>query len=120
MATLAPGVLLKLLNGMNTGVKPTSEHRSSLVQVTDIVPADLDEKNLWPKHGFYVKVSDSLHSIYVSLPFEQDDLVLSNILQSQKLASFIILSFLISYKTNRFSLDINLRQGGKTAREKEY
>ncbi|KAF5945353.1 hypothetical protein HYC85_015581 [Camellia sinensis] len=81
MATLAPGVLLKLLNGMNTGVKPTSEHRSSLVQVTDIVPADLDEKNLWPKHGFYVKVSDSSHSIYVSLPFEQDDLVLSNKMQ---------------------------------------
>lgn len=81
MATLAPGVLLKLLNGMNSGVKPTTEHRSSLLQVTDIVPADLDEKNLWPKHGFYVKVSDSSHSIYVSLPFEQDDLVLSNKMQ---------------------------------------
>ncbi|XAR65061.1 hypothetical protein NMG60_11009023 [Bertholletia excelsa] len=81
MATLAPGVLLKLLDGMNSGVKPTSEHRSSLLQVTDIVPADLDEKNLWPKHGFYVKVSDSSHSIYVSLPFDQDDLVLSNKMQ---------------------------------------
>ncbi|KAF7112784.1 hypothetical protein RHSIM_RhsimUnG0193300 [Rhododendron simsii] len=81
MATLAPGVLLKLLNGMNSGVKPTTEHRSSLLQVTDIVPADLDEKDLWPKHGFYVKVSDSSHSIYVSLPFEQDDLVLSNKMQ---------------------------------------
>ncbi|KAJ0537320.1 hypothetical protein HanHA300_Chr08g0262171 [Helianthus annuus] len=81
MATLAPGILLKLLNGMNSGVKPTSEHRSSLLQVTDIVPADLDEKDLWPKHGFYIKVSDSSHSIYVSLPFEQDDLVLSNKMQ---------------------------------------
>lgn len=81
MAALAPGVLLKLLSAMNTGTKPTSEHRSSLLQVTDIVPADLDEKNLWPKHGFYVKVSDSSHSIYVSLPFEQDDLVLSNKMQ---------------------------------------
>lgn len=81
MATLAPGVLLKLLDGMNSGLKPTNEHRSSLLQVTDIVPADLDEKNLWPKHGFYVKVSDSSHSIYVSLPFEQDDLVLSNKMQ---------------------------------------
>ncbi|CAI9761755.1 unnamed protein product [Fraxinus pennsylvanica] len=81
MAALAPGILLKLLNGMNTGVKPTSEHRSSLLQVTDIVPADLDEKNLLPKHGFYIKVSDSSHSIYVSLPFEQDDLVLSNKMQ---------------------------------------
>ncbi|CAI9779352.1 unnamed protein product [Fraxinus pennsylvanica] len=81
MAALAPGILLKLLNGINTGVKPTSEHRSSLLQVTDIVPADLDEKNLLPKHGFYIKVSDSSHSIYVSLPFEQDDLVLSNKMQ---------------------------------------
>lgn len=82
MAALEPGVLLKLLNGMKSGDKPTGEHRSSLLQVTDIVPADLDEKSLWPKHGFYVKVSDSSHSIYVSLPFEQDDLVLSNKMQS--------------------------------------
>ncbi|XP_043687208.1 uncharacterized protein LOC122638353 [Telopea speciosissima] len=81
MAALAPGILLKLLNGMNTGLKPTGEHRNSLLQVTDIVPADLDEKNLWPKQGFYIKVSDSSHSIYVSLPFEQDDLVLSNKMQ---------------------------------------
>ncbi|XP_030511540.1 uncharacterized protein LOC115725986 [Rhodamnia argentea] len=81
MSTLAPGILMKLLNGMNTGVKPTSEHRSSLLQVTDIVPADLDEKNLWPKHGFYIKISDSSHSIYASLPSEQDDFVLSNKMQ---------------------------------------
>lgn len=81
MATLAPGILLKLLNGLNTGVKPTSEHRSSLLQVTDIVPADLDEKNLFPKQGFYIKVSDSSHSIYAALPSDQDDVVLSNKMQ---------------------------------------
>ncbi|KAL5759803.1 hypothetical protein ACOSP7_018313 [Xanthoceras sorbifolium] len=81
MATLAPGILVKLLNGMNTGVRATSEHRSSLLQVTDIVPADLDEKNLWPKHGFYIKVSDSSHSIYVSLPSEHNDFVLSDKMQ---------------------------------------
>lgn len=81
MAALAPGILLKLLNGMNSGVKPTNEHRSSLLQVTDIVPADLDEKSLWPKHGFFIKISDSSHSIYASLPFDQDDLVLSNKMQ---------------------------------------
>ncbi|KAA8518786.1 hypothetical protein F0562_016440 [Nyssa sinensis] len=86
MATLAPGILLNLLDGMNSGVKPTSQHRISLLQVTDIVPADLDEKNLLPKHGFYIKVADSSHSIYVSLPFEQDDPVLSNKMQ---LAQFI-------------------------------
>ncbi|EPS58470.1 hypothetical protein M569_16343 [Genlisea aurea] len=78
---LAPGVLLKLLNGINTGTKPTSEHRSSLLQVTDIVPADLDHKSLVPKQGFYIKLSDSSHSIYVSLPSHQDDLVMSNKLQ---------------------------------------
>ncbi|CAL9134759.1 unnamed protein product [Musa textilis] len=82
MAALAPGVLTKLLNGMNTGSqKPVGEHRTALLQVTDIVPADLDEKDLWPKHGFYIKLSDSSHSIYASLPFDQDDLVLSNKLQ---------------------------------------
>lgn len=83
MATLAPGILLKLLDAMNTGkaAKPTGDHRNALLQVTDIVPADLDEKDLWPRHGFYIKVSDSSHSIYVSLPFDQDDLVLSNKLQ---------------------------------------
>lgn len=81
MAALAPGILTKLLDGMNTGLKPTSEHRSSLLQITDIVPADLDEKNLLPTHGFYLKVSDSSHSIYASLPTEQDDFVLSNKMQ---------------------------------------
>lgn len=82
MATLAPGVLHKLIDGMKKGAtKPVGEHRSALLQVTDIVPAELDDKDLYPKHGFYIKVSDSSHSIYASLPFDQDDLVLSNKLQ---------------------------------------
>ncbi|XP_020096963.1 uncharacterized protein LOC109716076 [Ananas comosus] len=82
MAALAPGILHKLLCAMKSGnPKPIGEHRTALLQVTDIVPADLDEKDLWPKHGFYVKVSDSSHSIYVSLPVDQDDLVLSNKMQ---------------------------------------
>ncbi|KAH0911584.1 hypothetical protein HID58_034905 [Brassica napus] len=81
MAALAPGILQKLIDGMKTGVKPTREHRSSLLQVTDIVPIDLDEKNLLPKQGFFIKVTDSSHSIYVSLPSDQDDVVLSNKLQ---------------------------------------
>ncbi|CAH8253360.1 unnamed protein product [Arabidopsis lyrata] len=81
MAALAPGILQKLIDGMKTGVKPTGEHRSSLLQVTDIVPVDLDEKNLIPKQGFFIKVSDSSHSIYVSLPSDQDDDVLSNKMQ---------------------------------------
>ncbi|GJU16389.1 hypothetical protein Tco_1144355 [Tanacetum coccineum] len=81
MATLIPGVLMKLIDGMSLGIKPTSKYRSSLLQVTDIFPIDLDEKDLWPKHGFYVKVSDSVNSIYVTLPFEKHDLILSNKIQ---------------------------------------
>ncbi|KAL1317195.1 hypothetical protein HN51_069299 [Arachis hypogaea] len=81
MATLAPGILQKLLEGLKTGEKPTSEHRSSLLQITDIVPAELDEKSLFPKHGFYIKLSDSSHSIYAALPSDQHDFVLSNKMQ---------------------------------------
>ncbi|XP_010415709.1 PREDICTED: uncharacterized protein LOC104701672 [Camelina sativa] len=81
MAALAPGILQKLIDGMKTGIKPTREHRSSMLQVTDIVPIGLDEKSLEPKQGFLIKVSDSSNSIYVSLPSDQDDAVLSNKLQ---------------------------------------
>jgi hypothetical protein len=80
MTTLSSGVLLKLLDGMKTGAaKPVGDHRTAVLQVTDIVPAELDEKDLFPKHGqFYVKVSDASHSIYAKLPLAQADLVLSN------------------------------------------
>uniref|UniRef100_A0A0A9CUZ6 Uncharacterized protein n=1 Tax=Arundo donax TaxID=35708 RepID=A0A0A9CUZ6_ARUDO len=80
MTTLSSGVVLKLLDGMKTGAaKPVGEHRTAVLQVTDIVPAELDEKDLWPKHGqFYVKLSDTSHSIYATLPLAQADLVLSN------------------------------------------
>ncbi|KAJ0257710.1 Uncharacterized protein HA466_0085320 [Hirschfeldia incana] len=81
MTALAPGILQKLIDGMKTGVKPTREHRSSLLQVTDIVPIDLDEKNLLPKQGFFIKLTDSSHSIYVTLPSDQDDVVLSDKMQ---------------------------------------
>ncbi|KAH9289318.1 hypothetical protein KI387_033435, partial [Taxus chinensis] len=81
MATLVPGILLKLLQNMNADFKITGEHRSALLQVIDIVPVDLDRKELWPKQGFSIKVSDSCHSTYVSLADEQEDLVLSNKLQ---------------------------------------
>ncbi|KMZ73045.1 hypothetical protein ZOSMA_155G00430 [Zostera marina] len=88
MATLAPGILLKLLDGMNSeGINnPLGVHRNALLQITDIVPVDLDEKSLLPKRGFYIKVSDSSHSVYVSLPFDEDDLVMSN---KMKLGQFI-------------------------------
>ncbi|XP_047061300.1 uncharacterized protein LOC124668159 [Lolium rigidum] len=80
MTTLSTGVLQKLQDGMKSGTpKPIGEHRTAVLQVTDIVPADMDDKDLFPRHGrFYLKVSDSSHSIYVTLPPAQADLVLSN------------------------------------------
>ncbi|XP_044466621.1 uncharacterized protein LOC123196634 [Mangifera indica] len=80
MANLVPGVLLKLLQHMNTDVKVAGEHRSSLLQVVSIVPA-LAGGELFPNQGFYLKVSDSSHATYVSLPDEHDDLILSDKLQ---------------------------------------
>ncbi|KAM7278059.1 hypothetical protein ACFE04_005193 [Oxalis oulophora] len=80
MANLTPGVLLKLLQHMNTDVKVAGEHRSSLLQVVSIVPA-LAGGELFPNQGFYLKVSDSSHATYVSLPDEHDDLILSDKIQ---------------------------------------
>ena len=80
MANLVPGVLLKLLQHMKTDVKVAGEHRSSLLQVVSIVPA-LAGGELFPNQGFYLKVSDSSHATYVSLPDEHDDLILSDKIQ---------------------------------------
>ncbi|KAH0906109.1 hypothetical protein HID58_037936 [Brassica napus] len=62
---------------MNTDVKIAGEHMSSLLQVVSIVPA-LAGGELFPNQGFYLKVSDSSHATYVSLPDEHDDLILSD------------------------------------------
>lgn len=80
MATLVPGILLKLLQHMNTDVKVAGEHRSSLLQVVSIVPA-LAGGDLFQSQGFYLKVSDSSHATYVALPDEQDDLILTDKIQ---------------------------------------
>lgn len=80
MASLTPGVLMKLVQHMNSDVRVAGEHRSVLLQVISIVPA-LAGSELWPNKGFYVKVSDSSHAMYVSLAEEQDDLIMSDKLQ---------------------------------------
>ncbi|KAF5184330.1 putative GPI-anchored adhesin-like protein [Thalictrum thalictroides] len=80
MATLVTGVLLKLLQHMNTDVKVAGEYRSSLLQIVSIVPA-LAGGDLFANQGFYLKVSDSSHATYVALPDEQVDLILSDKLQ---------------------------------------
>ncbi|KAE9598082.1 hypothetical protein Lal_00003895 [Lupinus albus] len=80
MASLIPGVLLKLLQTMNSNVKIRGEYRSILLQVISIVPA-LSGSELWPNEGFFIKVSDSSHSTYVSLSREDNELILNNKLQ---------------------------------------
>ncbi|KAL9463618.1 hypothetical protein AB3S75_001432 [Citrus x aurantiifolia] len=80
MASLTPGVLLKLLQSMNSNVKVRGEYRSVLLQVISIVPA-LSGSELWPNQGFFIKVSDSSHSTYVSLSTEDNELILNNKLQ---------------------------------------
>ncbi|KAF5743807.1 hypothetical protein HS088_TW08G00395 [Tripterygium wilfordii] len=80
MASLTPGVLLKLLQGIDSNVKVRGEYRSVLLQVISIVPA-LSGSELWPNQGFFIKVSDSSHSTYVSLLKEDNELILNNKLQ---------------------------------------
>lgn len=81
MATLTPGILLKLLRHINSDVKVAGEHRAVVLQVITILPALAGSGELWPNQGFYLKVSDSSHAIFASLADEQNDLILSNKLQ---------------------------------------
>ncbi|KAI3512483.1 hypothetical protein L1887_19799 [Cichorium endivia] len=80
MASLTPGLLLKLLRTINSNIKVRGEHRSILLQVISIVPA-LNGSELWPNHGFFIKISDSSHSTYASLSKEDNELILNNKLQ---------------------------------------
>lgn len=81
MASLTPGILLKLLQTMNTTTRVTGDHRSPLLQVIGIVPALSNSDSLWPNHGFFVQLSDSLNSTYISLSEKDTDLILTNRLQ---------------------------------------
>lgn len=78
MAFLKSGVLVKLLEDMNDDENGSEiDHKPVLLQIRSIVPV-LEEGDLWPNRGFYLKVSDVSHAMYVSLPEEQNDMVLSN------------------------------------------
>ncbi|KAL6224043.1 hypothetical protein ACLB2K_002899 [Fragaria x ananassa] len=81
MASPTPGILLRLLQSMNSSTKVTGDHRSALLQVIGIVPALTASDDLWPNHGFFVQLSDSLNSTYVSLSEKDVDLILANRLQ---------------------------------------
>ncbi|KAK7388764.1 hypothetical protein VNO78_23591 [Psophocarpus tetragonolobus] len=80
MASLTPGILLKMLQAMNSNSRVTGDHRSPLLQVIGIVPA-LAGSDLWSNQGFYLNLSDSLNSTYVLLSHPDTDLILSNRLQ---------------------------------------
>eukprot|EP00250_Pteridium_aquilinum_P005640 c15707_g1_i1 orf=251-2938(-) len=81
MATLNPGILMKLIQHMNSDVKVAGEHRSVMLQVIGIVPALAGGDELWPNEGFYIKVSDSVHATYVSLCEQDNELILNDQLQ---------------------------------------
>lgn len=81
METLTPGVLLKLLEEMGIERKPVNESKNPvLLQIRSIIPV-LAEGDLWPSQGFYLKISDSSHAMFVSLAPEEDEMVLCNKLQ---------------------------------------
>ncbi|CAA0818768.1 Plant protein of unknown function (DUF936 [Striga hermonthica] len=105
MATLTPGILLKLLQSMNTPAKVTGDHRSPLLQVIGIVPALSTADSLWPQRGFYVQLSDSLNSTYVSLSDRDTDLILANRLH---LGQFVHLDCFL-FDLPPFPTPVNLR-----------
>ncbi|XP_030475570.1 uncharacterized protein LOC115692750 [Syzygium oleosum] len=77
MSILNSGVLVRLLEGMNEKEVACEDRKAALLQIRSIMPV-LSEGDLWPNGGFYVKVSDASHAMNVSLPQEQDDLILCN------------------------------------------
>lgn len=81
MSELRSGVLFKLLEEMGVGkVRRDVDHRPVLLQIRSIIPV-LAAGGLWPNKGFFLRISDSTHSTYVSLPREENDLVLYDKLQ---------------------------------------
>ncbi|CAN6339407.1 unnamed protein product [Urochloa humidicola] len=80
MATLAPGVLLKLLQSMHTDDRVAGDHRSPVLQVTAVVPAvtaSTTDSLLVPTNGFLLNLSDGQHSTYVQLPPADADALLA-------------------------------------------
>ncbi|KAH0934419.1 hypothetical protein HID58_011536 [Brassica napus] len=81
MAELKSGVLFKLLEEMGVGkARRDVDHRPVLLQIRSIIPV-LAAGGLWPNKGFFLRISDSSHSMYASLPREENDLVLYDKLQ---------------------------------------
>ncbi|XP_051133355.1 uncharacterized protein LOC127252999 [Andrographis paniculata] len=100
MASLKGGVLQKLYeemkmaeegnNNNNNNTAADDDPRPVLLQIRSIIPV-LEEGHLWPNRGFFLKVSDSSHALYVSLSDEQNEMILGNKL---KLGQFIYVQHL--------------------------
>ncbi|CAI9764434.1 unnamed protein product [Fraxinus pennsylvanica] len=86
MISLKKGVLAKLLEEMEMEEKGLDDvQKPVLLQIRSIIPV-LEEGNLWPNRGFFLKVSDMAHQMFVSLPQEEDEMILGNKL---KLGQFV-------------------------------
>ncbi|KAL1349290.1 hypothetical protein HN51_025774 [Arachis hypogaea] len=95
MASLTPGVLSKLLESSgNKEARVTGEHRHALLQVIEIVPR-FSHEDTWQSKGYFLKVSDSLHSAYVSVPENDAELICSDKVQ---LGQFVYVTRLDSAK----------------------
>ncbi|KAI3444918.1 hypothetical protein Pfo_001583 [Paulownia fortunei] len=92
MASLTPGTLDKLLQNVgNKDFKVAGEHRSALLQVISILPSLEDDS--WKSRGYFLRVSDSVHSAYVSVSDEDVELILSDKI---RLGQFIHVTWLDS------------------------
>ncbi|KAH7575400.1 hypothetical protein JRO89_XS02G0099600 [Xanthoceras sorbifolium] len=85
MENLSSGVLFRLLREMGVEEKEFDYDddgctKPVLLQIRSIIPV-LAKSDLWPNQGFFLKVSDFSHALYVSLPQEQNDMILGNKLQ---------------------------------------
>ena len=81
MASLTPGVLSKLLETSgDKDARVTGEHRHALLQVIEIVPR-FSHDDPWQSKGYFLKLSDSLHSAYVSVPENDAELICSDKVQ---------------------------------------
>lgn len=77
MEELRSGVLVKFLQEMDVDGNTLRDCKPVLLQIRSIIPV-LRDGNLWPNQGFFLKVSDLSHALYVSLPQQQDEMVLYN------------------------------------------
>ncbi|KAF3792271.1 hypothetical protein EJ110_NYTH00377 [Nymphaea thermarum] len=108
MASLTPGVLLKLLERLKSRATVASgDHKPILLQVISIVPS-LTGSGLWSSQGYFLKVSDSSHSTYVSLTADDNDLICTDKLH---LGQFIYIDKMVEGNPVPLALGVRPLQG---------